>query len=59
MDIPKEQIEIIVKILKDNEGGLSDGYEYYCGRKNSVDKALKEIAIEIITNLNSLKKEVS
>ena len=46
-----EQIEAVVKILKNYEGCLSDGYKYYCG-EDQVDKTLKELAIDILESLN-------
>lgn len=45
-----EQTETIVKILKNYEDYLSDGYKYYCG-ENQVDKTLKELATDIIESL--------
>lgn len=47
-------IEIIVKILKEYEGCLSDGYSYYCG-EDKVDTILEEIATKILNH----KKETS
>lgn len=43
------EIEIIVRILKEYEECLSDGYSYYCG-KDKVDKILEEIAIKILNH---------
>ena len=37
----------IVEILKANEGTLSDGYEFYCGGADEVEKTLEGIAEEI------------
>lgn len=48
-----EQTDVIVRILKDSEDTLSDGYKYYCG-KDRVDKVLKNIALDIITSLNTI-----
>ena len=45
-----EQTGAIVKILKNYEDCLSDGYKYYCG-KDQVDKTLKELATDIIESL--------
>lgn len=44
-----KQIDNIIKILKEYEECLSDGYKYYCG-EDQVNKILKEIAIEIKGN---------
>lgn len=53
MYISKSQIAAVVKVLKDNEERLSDGYEHYCGcDEGEVDEALREIARDIINNLN-------
>lgn len=53
MDISDEQIESVVKILKNNEDRLSDGYDHYCGYdEGDVDEVLKKMAVDIITNLN-------
>ena len=55
MYISKRQIESVVKALKDNEHRLSDGYDHYCGYdKGDVDEVLKEIAMDIIDNLNEV-----
>ena len=45
------QIEVVVKILKDYEDLLSDGYDYYC---ETVDKTLEKMAIHIIKSLNKV-----
>lgn len=45
------QIDAIIKVLKDNEGILSDGYGYYCEKVNAT---LEEIAINIIEELNKV-----
>jgi hypothetical protein len=45
-----EQTGTIVKILKNYESCLSDGYKYYCG-EDQVDKTLKELATDIIESL--------
>ena len=45
------QIDAIIEVLKDNEGILSDGYEYYCKRVNAT---LEKIAIDIIENFNKV-----
>lgn len=69
MYISKKQIESVVKILKDNEYRLSDGYEHYYHYDKlhnfrpddmsieelhnfNVDFVLREVAVEIIDNLN-------
>ncbi len=53
MHISKNQVESVVKILKNSELRLSDGYDHYCGYDvGDVDEVLTEIAIDIITNLN-------
>ena len=55
MHISKEQIESVVEILKNTEDRLSDGYDHYCGYdEGDVDEVLKEIAVDIITNLNEV-----
>ena len=55
MHISESQIELVVKILKDRELKLSDGYDHYCGYDvGDVDEVLKEIAVDIITNLNGV-----
>ncbi len=71
MYISDEQIESVVKILKDNEYKLSDGYEHYYAydkdhnfrpedmtreesRNFTVDFVLREVAIDIITDLNKV-----
>ncbi len=55
MYILEKQIELIVKILEANEDRLSDGYDHYCGyEEDDVDKVLKKIAVDIITNLNEV-----
>ena len=46
-----KRIDAIIKVLKDNEDILSDGYEYYCERVNAT---LEKIAIDIIENLNKV-----
>lgn len=43
------KIDAIIKVLKDNEDKLSDGYGYYCERVNAT---LEKIAIDIIESLN-------
>lgn len=53
------QIETIVKILKDSEAELSDGYEYYCKRApgsvaGMVNRTLEKIAVNIIEGLNKV-----
>lgn len=52
MNIPENQIQAIIKILEEEESCLSDSYGYYCNR----DTKLREIAIEIITQLDIIKK---
>ena len=55
MYISKNQVESVVKILKNSEDRLSDGYDHYCGYdEGEVDEVLTEIAIDIITNLNEV-----
>lgn len=51
MYISTTQTGTIVKILKDYEDCLSDGYKFYCG-ENKVNKVLEELAIDIIVSLN-------
>lgn len=50
MKVSTEQIEAVVKILKNYEDCLSDGYKYYCG-KDRVNETFKELATDIIKNL--------
>ena len=52
MYISIAQTETIVEILKNYEGCLSDGYKFYCGSENEVNKVLEELAAEIIVSLN-------
>ena len=55
MYVSERQIEVVVKILRGNELRLSDGYDHYCGYdRGDVDEVLKEIAIDIINNLNEV-----
>ena len=51
IQIGTEQINAVIRVFKDNEDLLSDGYGYYC---ETVDKTLEKIAIEIIENLNKV-----
>lgn len=53
MYISKEQINAVVRILKNHEGCLSDGYKYYCG-EDHVEEILKELATSIIEKLNEV-----
>lgn len=46
----KEAEAEVVKILKDVEGQLSDGYAFYC----EVDDRLKEIAERIVKSVDLL-----
>lgn len=55
MKFSTEQIEAVVKILKNYEDCLSDGYKYYCG-EDQVDKVLEELATDIIEELCERKK---
>ena len=50
MKFSTEQIEAVIKILKNYEDCLSDGYKYYC-EEDQVDKTLKELAVDIIESL--------
>lgn len=50
MKFSTEQIETVIKILKNYEECLSDGYKYYCG-EDQVDKTLKELATDIVESL--------
>jgi hypothetical protein len=44
----EEKINNIVRILKSWESQLSDGYEWYCPRREAgVDETLRKIAVEI------------
>lgn len=55
MYVSEEQIEAVVKTLKDNEHRLSDGYDHYCGYDaGDVDEVLREVATEIVDNLNEV-----
>lgn len=71
MYISEKQTESVIKVLKDNEYRLSDGYIYYYAydkehnfrpedmtREESinfdVNSVLREVAIEIIENLNKV-----
>ena len=53
MYISTEQINIVIKSLKNYEELLSDGYKYYCGEEE-VDITLEKIAIDIIEKLNKV-----
>lgn len=55
MYVSERQIEAVVKTLEDNERRLSDGYDHYCGYDGGdVKEVLKEIAVDIINNLNKV-----
>ena len=55
MCVSERQIEAVVKTLRDNEHRLSDGYDHYCGYDDGdVKEVLKEIAMDIINNLNEV-----
>lgn len=54
MYISNRQIEAVVKTLIDNEHRISDGYDHYCGYDGNVKEVLKEIAMDIISNLNKV-----
>lgn len=60
MDIPEDQIQAVIEVLEKNETHLSDGYGYYCGSfqrgEGGVKGKLKEIAIEIISQLDRMRK---
>lgn len=54
-----EQINAIVKVLKDYKGLLNDGYKYYRERASKsvngvVNKTLEEVAVDIIESLNKV-----
>jgi hypothetical protein len=64
MYISTKQINAVVKVLKDNEYLLSDGYKYYCRSENEIefydsnaDKVLEKVAIDIIKSLNKIKQK--
>ena len=63
-----KEIEVIIKILKENEDTLSDGYEFYIPHsgqfdkdgvyhsdRQTVDEVLGGIAMRIIESIRSLK----
>jgi len=47
----KELSYSIIRILKNYEKYLSDGYEFYCGGDEYVDETLKDIATVIIDEI--------
>lgn len=48
------EIKVIVEILKNYEGALSDGYKFYCG-EDKVDRTLEELAGDIVEELAACK----
>lgn len=56
MYMSEDEIQAVVEVLEKEEQFLSDGYEYYCGKYGGVKDALRKIAIEIITQLDRMRK---
>jgi len=57
--MPDNKIDLIVKILLDEEHNLSDGYQYYCGDDNKETKLTKiaNLILELLNKQEKNKKE--